>query len=146
MDVETSFGHWLRARRRALDLTQQDLARRVGCAVITIQKLEADERRPSRLLAERLNDCLMIASEERAAIIRLARAEPYSDSVSAEVMERPLRAPQSLPTNLPAPLTRLIGRKQDLAALRNALLRDETRLLTLLGPPGIGKTSLSIAV
>ncbi len=41
---------------------------------------------------------------------------------------------------------RLIGRKPDIAAVRNALLRGEVRLLTLLGPPGIGKTSLSLAV
>src|SRR6266511_1255589 len=41
---------------------------------------------------------------------------------------------------------RLIGRKPDIAAVRNALMRGEVRLLTLLGPPGIGKTSLSIEV
>jgi predicted ATPase/transcriptional regulator with XRE-family HTH domain len=146
MDVETSFGRWLRARRRALDLTQQDLARRVGCAIVSIQKLEADERRPSRLLAERLADGLMVAAEDRAALITLARAEPYRDSAPAPAVEHPLRAPQRPPTSLPAPLTRLIGRKQDIAAVRNTLLRGETRLLTLTGPPGIGKTSLSLAV
>src|SRR6185295_18048396 len=122
MDVETSFGRWLRARRRTLDLTQDDLARRVGCAVITIQKLEADERRPSRLLAERLTDSLQIAADERAAIIRLARAEPYRDVAPAEAAEHQPRAPQRPPTSLPAPLTRLIGRKQDLAAVRNVLM------------------------
>src|SRR5688572_6879942 len=146
MDVETSFGRWLRQRRRALDLTQDDLARQVGCAIITIQKLEADERRPSRQLAERLADKLMVAPDERAALISLARAEPYRDSRAAEAPEQPRPTPQQPLSNLPVPLTRLIGRKQDLAALRNTLLRGETRLLTLLGPPGIGKTSLSIAV
>jgi predicted ATPase/transcriptional regulator with XRE-family HTH domain len=144
MDLETSFGHWLRQRRRALDLTQADLARRVGCAIITIQKLEADERRPSRLLAERLADSLMVAAEERAALITLARAEPYRD-VAPAVPVHQLLAPQRLPSKLPTPLTRLIGRDQDLAAVRNVLLRGEVRLLTLLGPPGIGKTSLSLA-
>ena len=79
MDLETSFGRWLRQRRRALDLTQDDLARQAGCAIITIQKLEADERRPSRQLAERLANTLMVAADERAALIGLARAEPYLD-------------------------------------------------------------------
>jgi predicted ATPase/transcriptional regulator with XRE-family HTH domain len=146
MDIETSFGRWLRARRRALDLTQDDLARWVGCSVVTIRKIEADERRPSRQIAERLANCLKIPAEERAAIITLARGERYLDPTSVEVPERPLHAPPRPPTNLPAPLTHLIGRKQDNAAVRNALLRGETRLLTLLGPPGIGKTRLSITV
>jgi hypothetical protein len=35
IDLETSFGRWLRARRRALNLTQDDLARQVGCAIST---------------------------------------------------------------------------------------------------------------
>src|SRR5215213_2377992 len=146
MELETSFGRWLRARRRALDLTQDDLARQVGCAIITIQKLEADERRPSRQLAERLADKLMVAPDDWAALISLARAEPSLDPAPAQAPVSLLRVPERPPANLPTPLTRLIGRKQDLAALRNALLRSETRLLTLLGPPGIGKTRLSIAV
>jgi len=146
MDVDTSFGRWLRHRRRALDQTQDDLARRVGCAIVTIQKLESDERRPSRLLAERLADSLMVAAEERAAFIALARAEPYLDPAPVQAAERSLHAPEQPPSKLPTPLTHLIGRKQEIAAVRNALLRGETRLLTLLGPPGIGKTSLSIAV
>src|SRR5215210_3316916 len=114
MDLETSFGRWLRARRRALDLTQDDLARRVGCAVVTIQKLEADERRPSRQLAERLADGVQIAADDRAAIIMLARAEPYLDPVSPAAAAAPLHAPQRTPTTLPTPLTQLIGRKPDI--------------------------------
>jgi transcriptional regulator with XRE-family HTH domain len=146
MDIGTSFGRWLRARRRALDLTQSDLARRVGCSAVTIRKIEADERRPSRQIAERLADSLMVAADQRAAVITLARAEPYLDRAPAEAPEPPLRTPERRPNNLVAPLTRLIGRKQDIAAVRNALLRGEVRLLTLVGSPGIGKTSLSIAV
>jgi DNA-binding XRE family transcriptional regulator len=42
-----SFGIWLRRRRRALDLTQAELAQRVGCATITIRRIEADDLRPS---------------------------------------------------------------------------------------------------
>ena len=49
-----SFGDWLRRRRRALDWTQAELARRVNCTAATIRKIEADERKPSRQLAELL--------------------------------------------------------------------------------------------
>ena len=78
MDVDTCFGRWLRHRRRALDLTQDDLARQVGCSVVTIRKIEADERRPSRQIAERLAECLMVAADQRAAVITLARSERTS--------------------------------------------------------------------
>ena len=51
--VETkSFGQWLRHRRRELDLTQDELARQIGCAPITIRKIESEELRPSKQLAE----------------------------------------------------------------------------------------------
>src|SRR5262245_10211294 len=145
MDAPASFGRWLKLRRRILDLTQDELARQVGCSVVTIRKLESDERRPSRQIAERLAECLRIAAHERAAFIGLARAEPYLDESPAPAPE-PLPSPttQRARTMLPQPLTRLIGRKQEVTALQRALQRGDTRFLTLTGPPGIGKTRLAM--
>ena len=56
MDGDLSFGPWLKQRRKALDLTQHDLAQRVGCSAETIRKIEADRLRPSRQIAELLAD------------------------------------------------------------------------------------------
>ena len=70
----SSFGYWLRRRRKALDLTQEELAQRVSCSRFAIRKIEADERRPSRALAERLADRLAVPAEERAAFLDAARA------------------------------------------------------------------------
>ncbi len=68
-----SFGAWLKRRRKALDLTQDALAQLVGCAVVTIRKLEAEVQPPSRQLAERLADQLAIPEEQRATFIQFAR-------------------------------------------------------------------------
>ncbi len=94
MERTASFGYWLRRRRKALDLTQEDLARQVGCAVGTIKKLEGDDRRPSRQFAERLADLLAIPPEERAAFLKAARAELATDAlaVAAQPIEPPVAA------------------------------------------------------
>jgi predicted ATPase len=57
-----------------------------------------------------------------------------------QAMHRPV---SRLPETLPLTLTRFFGRDQELAALR-AALRAETRLLTLTGPGGTGKTRLAL--
>src|SRR5579859_7658271 len=56
----------------------------------------------------------------------------------------PLATLDARPTNLPAPLTALIGRDAERAAAHAALRRADLRLLTLTGPGGTGKTRLSL--
>jgi predicted ATPase/class 3 adenylate cyclase len=85
MESISSFGYWLRRRRKALDLTQDELARQVGCAIGTLKKLETDERRPSKQLAERLADCLAISTTERAAFLKVARAGLAVDQLDLAV-------------------------------------------------------------
>jgi predicted ATPase/class 3 adenylate cyclase/Tfp pilus assembly protein PilF len=50
------------------------------------------------------------------------------------------------PNNLPAQITPLVGREHEIEALRQLFLKAEVRLVTLTGPGGIGKTSLSLQV
>jgi predicted ATPase/class 3 adenylate cyclase len=55
----------------------------------------------------------------------------------------PLRTPQERRTNLPAHLAPLFGRESELDAIRAMVRRNDARLVTLTGPGGTGKTSLS---
>ena len=64
-----TFGDWVRRQRRALDLTQAELAQRVGCAGDTIKKIETGVRRPSKQMAERLVDSLQVPDELRLAFL-----------------------------------------------------------------------------
>src|SRR5262245_28414733 len=73
VDEFVSFGQVLRKYRRARDLTQEQLARRAYCALATIKKVEADERRPSRELAERFAQVLEVPEADVPAFLRLAR-------------------------------------------------------------------------
>lgn len=135
-EKDVSFGPWLQHRRKRLDLTQDEFAQKIGCATSTLQKIEADRRRPSPEFAARLAEVLAIDSERRPAFVAFARG-----NVALEVSEifRP-------PTNLPAPASPIFGREADVAAVRQRLLRDGTRLVTLTGPPGVGKTRLGLEV
>ena len=57
----------------------------------------------------------------------------------------PLRAqPATIPNNLPTPLTRFVGRAAEVVTIEAELA--ESRLLTLTGPGGTGKTRLAIEV
>ena len=141
---EQSFGHWLRLRRKALDLTQDALADRVGCSVGMVRKIESEERRPSAQIIERLADIFNIPAQERTAFLRFARGDWRS--VPAEIIEdAPWHVSTKSPrSNLPASISSLVGREQAIADIRNYLSREDIRLVTLIGPPGIGKTRLSI--
>ena len=56
----------------------------------------------------------------------------------------PLATLDNRPTNLPPQPNAFIGRERELAETRALLLRDDVRLLTLIGPGGTGKTRLAL--
>ncbi|HEY0736838.1 MAG TPA: helix-turn-helix domain-containing protein [Herpetosiphonaceae bacterium] len=167
-----SFGTWVRRRRKALDLTQGVLAQQVGCAEVTIRKLEADAFRPSREIAERLAVCLRIPADERALFLQAARAErsvdrlpdPHADlDAPGRTTAQPpvlvetipldmIPLPGPLPPGSRMPLSRnplFVGREQSLRQLAQALKIGATVAIGQLevaaatGLGGIGKTQLA---
>ncbi len=135
----SSFGELLRSQRRRLDLTQAELAKQVGCARVTIHKLESDDLRPSKQLAELLAQALHLIAAEREAFLALARG---ADGGAQPIAPPPVAAPAH--TNLPTQLTSFIGRESEIAEVRRLL--GGTRLLTLMGAGGVGKTRLALQV
>jgi len=73
METTSSFGYWIRRQRKALDLTQHVLAERVGCSVAAIKKIESDERRPSRQIAERMAEAFNVPANKREVFLEVAR-------------------------------------------------------------------------
>ncbi|HSL28548.1 MAG TPA: tetratricopeptide repeat protein [Anaerolineales bacterium] len=159
--MEHSFGNWVKRRRKALDLTQQELARRVGCSASLIFKIESDERRPSRQVAGLLADHLQIPPEQRSLFFKVARQEKsieHLDSIALAAAQGfaadAILAPQSSPapvsepfeSYLPGPLTALIGREHEVGMVLQQLQNPACRLLTLTGPGGVGKTRLALEV
>lgn len=131
----TSFGYWVRRRRKALDLTQAELAQQVGCALVTLKKIEWDERRPSPQMAERLADYLVIPAAERDHFLGMARGEFVTATLSPSAgVEARLFEP-----NLPSPVIPFIGRAQELADIARRLKDPACRLLTLVGPGELAK-------
>ncbi len=141
-----SFGPWLKLRRKTLKLTQEELADRISCSAALVRKIEAGERSSSRQIAEGLADYLGIAADERPAFLNFARGASDTDPHSARAQRATWSALYIQPTNLAAPLTPLIGRECEMAALRDLVLQQGVRLLTITGPPGVGKTRLGVQV
>ncbi len=134
-------GAWIKQRRKELDLTQEELALRVGCSLVMIQKIESGERRPSKQIARLLAQQLGVSEAERPDFVRFARSRDNNAQAGSRA---PWRASRFQFSNLPVPPTPLFGRHEEIAAIHGKLLHEQARLLTLLGPPGIGKTRLAI--
>lgn len=161
MDEELTFGKWLRHRRRELDLTQDEFARRVGCAPITVRKVESDEMRPSKQLAEAFSNQLGIPLDQHEDFIRMARDEvphPIADfegltvatAQPAELMKRASLSSDAIKlaeikrSNLPYQLTNFIGRDREITEIKSLL--SNARLVTLTGAGGSGKTRIATEI
>ena len=154
VSTEATFGELLRQLRRRMGMTQGELAECVGFSNAQISRLEQNERLPDlALLAEKFLPALALQDEPRLAqrlleLAALARGErPPQLAIShREVAVQVAEDLLSEPEQLPLPPTPLVGREHDCATVGQRLLAAPGRLLTLVGPPGVGKTQLALAV
>lgn len=69
------------------------------------------------------------------------KAGRYGPAAAGET----IRPPQPRRHNLPADLTPFMGREIELAQIEHLLTRERQRLVTIVGPGGMGKTRLALA-
>ncbi|MGB0385750.1 MAG: AfsR/SARP family transcriptional regulator [Ardenticatenaceae bacterium] len=88
--------------------------------------------------------------QEAVSVSPLAKEATQRQASVEEKMKQALSAPPPAPTvpmyNFPLQFTPFIGRESELTQILRQLTNPACRLLTLIGPGGIGKTSLSIEV
>jgi len=129
-----SFGAQLRALREAAGFTQEELATIAGLSVHAVSALERGERRRPHVETVRaLCAALDLTGATRDALLGSSRA-PVQDGADPD--------PGGL--SLPVPLTAFLGREADVQALRAWLADPAVRLITIVGPGGVGKTRLAL--
>lgn len=139
-----AFGQRLRRLRDVAGITQEELAERAGLSRNAISALERGERRrPHPHTVRRLVAALQLSPSDAAG---LAGAVPRRTEIPAPQGILNVELPRAGRTLQGAPSTPLIGRARDVAAAVSLLMDGSTRLLTLIGPGGVGKTRLSLAI
>ncbi|MFN8678177.1 MAG: tetratricopeptide repeat protein [Thermomicrobiales bacterium] len=141
--ADPTLGALLRQHRLLAGLTQEALAERAGLSPRGVQLLERGLRTSPRAETLRLlADALDLDAPARAALI--AATHPALAATPAPA------APGLRPVRPPVPPTPLVAREGEIAATC-ALLQPPghtvaTRLLTLTGPGGVGKTRLALEI
>ena len=135
-DRSSTLGTVLRGLRETAGLSQEELAERAGLSPHAISALERGTRtRPYPHTVRSLAAALDLTEDQRGALLA---------AVPARSVRQAAGSSSTRPRDLPVPATPLIGRDDDVA--RVAELVRTSRLVTLSGPGGVGKTRLVLAV
>lgn len=147
----------LRALREASGVTQEGWAARLGYGRRTIQRWEHAELAPDARAAEALirlcADLGLFREYRRGALIGLTVTADWLKALlgdarigaaDLQIQTRERASAASVRPVLPTPLTTFVGREQEQAEIRQLL--GKTRLLTITGVGGVGKTRLAIEV
>src|SRR5262249_15711407 len=137
----SGFGAELRHLREAAGLTQDELAERAGLTSGAVSALERGQRRhPYPHTVRALAVALGLGEERvRALLGQTRRGAVLALGADAERDMGAIGTARRL-----VPLSSFVGRQQELGQIRELLTR--TRMLTLVGVGGVGKTRLALEI
>jgi len=148
----TQFGELLQYLRRRAGLTQRELSITVGYSDSQISRLEHNQRIPDRATLTALFVPALDIVYEFEWTTRLL--ELAAEGHLPEVSTREIRRIPNVPHNLPLQLTSFLGRDKEIDEVMRLLSptfkkagpapERRSRLVTLTGPGGVGKTRLAI--
>ena len=110
-------------------MSQVELATAAGFSMVYVSMLERGKRQPPPATIDMLADALALPAADRARLV--GTISPYG---STRTM------------GLPAPVTSFVGREVEVALVSEMFRDPDVRLVTLLGPGGVGKTRLATEV
>jgi non-specific serine/threonine protein kinase len=126
-------------------LSAREAAETLGVSERTVRRAIGRGELPATMHA----GVYRIAPADLAFYASRRRADPSAAEDSSDfprLIPFPAQREEESTLRLPRPLTPFIGRERELAAVSALVLRDDTRLVTLVGPGGVGKTRLVLAV
>ncbi|MBV9357343.1 MAG: helix-turn-helix domain-containing protein, partial [Chloroflexi bacterium] len=129
-----TFAELLREYRHGRGLTQAELAQRAQLSQRAISDLERGLKVPQRRTVRLLAHALALTGHDRSTFEAVGHQQRQAYGGQAHARDR----------TLPRPLTSFVGRQRELAELEH--LQARSRLLTLTGPGGSGKTRLALCL
>lgn len=142
-----TFGSLLRYLRESAHLSQRELAALVGYHFSYISYLEKNTRKVDvATLLGRFVPALGVEDKPEWIDRLLELVEHTRGETPIVSSEASSAVSGENAYGLPASLTVMIGREYESARLRKLILDPEVRLITIVGPPGVGKTCLAINI
>ncbi|MEV0151399.1 MULTISPECIES: NB-ARC domain-containing protein [unclassified Nonomuraea] len=142
--AEPSSGALLRGWRERALLTQEQLADRAGLNVRTVRRLEnSGLRQPRTRSVVLLAEALELDGRERATLAAVTRGRPAPAEPDDHAGTGP-PAGTTVPRQLPADVTALVGRGRELAIVEGHRSPNTATVVSIDGMAGAGKTALAV--